>query len=384
MARRNNYGSIFQTLQQVSGETGVPLDVMRKFAGIESSFKPNAKTGSYKGLFQLSNAEFKRGGGKGNIYDPYQNASSFANVIKDKSNTFQKQFGRPPTGAELYLMHQQGEQGGKNHLTNPDQPAWKNMYATGEGRQKGIGWSKKAVWGNVPAGMKKQFGSVDNLSSRDFVNMWSQRYTREGRGGPWGQNTEVAGFDNTVPMPSPGGRKSQARLERNVADQPSELGTQTAQADTSTTLPNGLKFGGSPIDAETGKPYKPPSKFNMPAPTPDKPSDQNDRSIITPSQGRSRSTYGRSSDPSGGGADPSGGVPTPSGGGTSPVYGSASPSPMGSGRSWGDVFGQSAFTELYARPDQGAAVFNSLGARINAGLNNMPKPPPLFREIFGF
>lgn len=186
MASRSNNQSLFDMMRRVAAETGVSFDTMRRFAGIESSYNPGAKTGSYKGLFQLSNSEFKRGGGTGSIYNAEANTRAFANVIKEKSAKFEKQMGRPPTGPDLYMLHQQGEQGGVNHLRNPDAPAWKNMAATGEGRQKGERWAKKAIWGNVPTQMKKQFGSVENISSRDFTGMWSARFHREGSSGSWG------------------------------------------------------------------------------------------------------------------------------------------------------------------------------------------------------
>jgi hypothetical protein len=49
------------------------------------------------------------------------------------------------------------------------------MYQTGEGQQKGQGWAKRAIWGNVPDKDKKRFGSVDNITSKDFMNLWTSR-----------------------------------------------------------------------------------------------------------------------------------------------------------------------------------------------------------------
>ena len=60
-------------------------------------------------------------------------------------------------------------------MSNPDALAWQNMYSTGEGQSKGPGWAKKAIWGNIPDNMKAQFGNVDNVSSRDFMNLWSAK-----------------------------------------------------------------------------------------------------------------------------------------------------------------------------------------------------------------
>ena len=35
-----------------------------------------------------------------------------------------------------------------------------------------MGWSKLAIWGNVPDQDKARFGSVDNITSQDFMNLW--------------------------------------------------------------------------------------------------------------------------------------------------------------------------------------------------------------------
>jgi len=53
----------------------MPIDprTMRAIRQIESGGNPNATTGSYKGLYQLSDGEFRRYGGQGSIYDPAEN-----------------------------------------------------------------------------------------------------------------------------------------------------------------------------------------------------------------------------------------------------------------------------------------------------------------------
>ena len=47
----------------------MPIDprTMRAIRQIESGGNPNATTGSYKGLYQLSDGEFRRYGGQGSI-----------------------------------------------------------------------------------------------------------------------------------------------------------------------------------------------------------------------------------------------------------------------------------------------------------------------------
>jgi hypothetical protein len=148
---------------------------MRAIAQIESSGNPNERTGSYKGLYQLSDGEFRKYGGRGSIYDPQENARVAGLKLADESNQVAQKLGRPLTPAEQYLVHQQGVGGAYAHLMNPNQPAWMSMASTAEGRQKGEAWARRAIWENVPDDMKPRFGSVDNITSGQFSNMWANK-----------------------------------------------------------------------------------------------------------------------------------------------------------------------------------------------------------------
>jgi hypothetical protein len=156
---------------------GVAPQTAVAMAAIESRGNPNAvsPSGLHHGIFQLSDDEFAQGGGVGSRFDADQNIKAGIASIKAKSDTFAKEFGRAPTATEMYLMHQQGEAGARAHLANPDVPAWQNMLSTGEGKKKGEAWAKAAVWGNLPASAQQQFGSVENVTSRDFVGVWQQK-----------------------------------------------------------------------------------------------------------------------------------------------------------------------------------------------------------------
>lgn len=184
---------VFSILRNVSQQTGVPYNVFHTFGAIESTFNPRARTGSYKGLFQLSNSEFDKYGG-GKIYDPEDNARAFAGLVKNNASTFKSETGKDPNVFDLYMMHQQGTQGYLEHVANPDQPAWRSMYATGEGQQKGPGWAKKAIWGNLPSSAKRQFGSVDNVTSGDFLNAWKARVVK------LGSNDDIAAGGGSPPL----------------------------------------------------------------------------------------------------------------------------------------------------------------------------------------
>jgi len=173
-------------IAQAADEVGVDQGMLETFARIESGGDPGAVTGSYRGLFQLSKDEFAKHGGGGSIHDPVANARAAAIKLKAEMSTFEARYGREPTAAEIYLVHQQGEGGYDAHQRNPDRPAWQNMASTAEGRQKGEKWAKAAIWGNVPDDAKARYGSVDKMTSRDFMDLWAEKVDRIGGGGGTG------------------------------------------------------------------------------------------------------------------------------------------------------------------------------------------------------
>ena len=188
--------AIASAVNQVSAETGMPADQLAVTTSIESNGNPRASTGSYKGLTQLSDDEFaKYGPPGGNIFDPHDNLLAGARKMQADTADFQKQYGRPPTPTDMYLIHQQGPAGFAAHMANPNAPAWQNMYSTGEGRQKGVDWAKAAIWGNIPQADKARFGSVDNVTSADFMHLWDTKVTG---------NTGQPGTPSAPGTPPPG------------------------------------------------------------------------------------------------------------------------------------------------------------------------------------
>ena len=87
---------------------------------------------------------------------------------------------RDPTPLELYMSHQQGQEGVLMHLRNPNQAAWRSMCLTTEGRAKGTGWCRLAIWGNIPTSDKRRFGSVDNVRSKDLLAIYEAKITGRG------------------------------------------------------------------------------------------------------------------------------------------------------------------------------------------------------------
>lgn len=160
---------------------GVDPNLLRTFARIESGGRPTARTGSYRGLFQLSQPEFSKWGGTGNIYDPDANANAAAQKLANESQAFKMKFGRDPQPNDLYMIHQQGQGGYAAHTANPNAPAWQNMASTAEGRAKGPGWAKQAIWGNVPSDVRGRYpGGVDSLTSQQFLDLWAEKVARMG------------------------------------------------------------------------------------------------------------------------------------------------------------------------------------------------------------
>jgi hypothetical protein len=174
-------GTPVEEIKHATDALGIDFNFMKAVAKIESDFDPKQRTGSYIGLFQLSNYEFEKYG-SGTITSPRDNAIAAAYKFTTAAILFEIQTHKKPTLSDLYLIHQQGTQGAAEHVSHPDRVAWKSMCATDEGKQKGEKWCKRAIWQNTLPSIKQVWKSVENLTSGAFVQMWHQRvaqfYTR--------------------------------------------------------------------------------------------------------------------------------------------------------------------------------------------------------------
>jgi hypothetical protein len=170
-------GTPVEEIKQVANVFGLDFNFMRAVAKIESDFDPKQRTGSYIGLYQLSNAEFEKYG-SGDIRDARDNAVAAAYKFMTEAILFEISTHRKATLADLYLIHQQGVQGAAEHVSHPERLAWKSMCATDEGREKGERWCKRAIWGNTLPAIKHVWKTVDNVSSGAFVGMWQQRVSQ--------------------------------------------------------------------------------------------------------------------------------------------------------------------------------------------------------------
>lgn len=133
-------------IRQAASLYGLDLTLMMSIAKVESNFKPSARTGSYKGLFQLSDREFEKYGG-GSIWDARDNARAAGRMFLVQAEKFKWALGHYPDYAERYMVHQQGIQGAIEHYTHPARVAWQSMCATDEGFLKGEQWCRKAICG---------------------------------------------------------------------------------------------------------------------------------------------------------------------------------------------------------------------------------------------
>lgn len=218
-------GGIGSAVDAAAFEAGLDPRLARRIVQIESSGNPSATTGKYKGLFQLSDEGFAAHGGKGDIFDPGENIKAGIHSLKADFDAFKSKYGRDPTATELYLSHQQGQGGLDAQLSKPDAPAWQNMASTAEGRQKGQAWAKMAIWGNIPDQDKEKFGSVENVTGKQFVDLWRGKV--EGGGSSSGGKVRLASSDGTI---IPGATKPNDDASGDTAD--------ASSGDNAPVLPN--------------------------------------------------------------------------------------------------------------------------------------------------
>ncbi|WP_404560673.1 lysozyme family protein [Bradyrhizobium elkanii] len=157
-------GTPAEEIKRASDAFGLDFNFMMAVAKIESGFNPNQRTGSYIGLFQLSQYEFGKFG-FGQIRSPRDNAVAAAYKVITEGILFEWITHRKPDLSDLYLIHQQGWEGAAEHISQPARIAWKSMCATSEGKEKGGRWCKRAIWGNALPAFKRTWKSVDNVTS---------------------------------------------------------------------------------------------------------------------------------------------------------------------------------------------------------------------------
>ena len=198
----------YEFLDKIATDNGLNPRAFRRYVQLESSFNPVLRKGKYTGLLQLDPEDFAARGGK-NIEDAFENATIGAQKLRENADAFKKKYNRDPNDTELYLSHQQGMGGLDAHLAAPERPAWQSMLATREaadrakkgGIDKAEKWARDAIWGNVPDQIKERFGSVDNVTSGDFLKLWQGKV--EG-GGPQPQQQPQSSAGRGLRLNNPG------------------------------------------------------------------------------------------------------------------------------------------------------------------------------------
>lgn len=136
---------------------GLPSGYLARTMQIESGGDVNAKNpnSSAKGPFQFIDSTAKAYG----LNDPFdleQSTDAAARLARDNANILRNALGREPTGAELYLAHQQGAGGAKKLLVNADKPAVDVVGADA---------------------VRLNAGDSSMLAS-DFANLWLNKYNQ--------------------------------------------------------------------------------------------------------------------------------------------------------------------------------------------------------------
>lgn len=114
-------GTYAELFAQKERQYGLPQGYLARTAQIESSFDPNAKNpnSSAGGLFQFIDSTASQYGLR-NRFDPYEATDAAARLARDNAAHLRRVLGREPSGAELYLAHQQGAGGAEKLLKDPN------------------------------------------------------------------------------------------------------------------------------------------------------------------------------------------------------------------------------------------------------------------------
>jgi hypothetical protein len=139
-------------------QAGLPAGYLGTTAFIESRFNPNANNpeSSAGGPFQFINSTARQYGLR-NKYDWGQATDAATRLASDNASVLRRALGRNPTGAELYLAHQQGSAGAAKLLASPNARAVDIV-------------GRDAVRLN---------GGNANMTAQQFANLWLKKYDRE-------------------------------------------------------------------------------------------------------------------------------------------------------------------------------------------------------------
>lgn len=146
---------------------------MKAIASIESGMDPSSNANNehkYKGLYQIGPEEWKRFG-QGNIYNARDNAMAAARMWDAQRDQFRKKFGRNPTDAEQYMIHQQG-----------------------------MGFHTNGTMTNIAGNLPPSDRTPENMTHAGFEQYWGNQIAR--REAQFSKTTTPTVSDNASPAPS--------------------------------------------------------------------------------------------------------------------------------------------------------------------------------------
>lgn len=157
-------------LDKVAKENGLDPTVLYAMANIESGFDPKANNTNYGGLFAINKKEHA-----GKWQDPAYNAREAIKLYRHNEKVWKKRFGDDEySPGKAYLLHQQGSGGGTALYAarNTNKSAAEVLAPFYKSAAKKAGLTPEEY---VRKRVIKSNGADENISAKDFANMWINR-----------------------------------------------------------------------------------------------------------------------------------------------------------------------------------------------------------------
>jgi hypothetical protein len=133
---------------------------------IESTNNPKAVSpAGAKGLYQFM-PETAKQYGLDDPFDPVASRKAVEQLTQDNEKFYKKIFGKDPTDAERYLMHQQGAKGATTLLQGGNRNAVDVLTPVYKSKSK----AQKAI---------EQNGGNSKMSAKEFADLWLNKYNEK-------------------------------------------------------------------------------------------------------------------------------------------------------------------------------------------------------------
>lgn len=164
-----------QTMQDTDSKYSLPPGQMGRTARIESAFNPLAKNGNAEGLMQFEPGTAKQWRLKDPM-DPIASIDAAGQYAQASMKGITAAMGRPATGPEIYMAHQQGLGGALALIKNPDMNAVEALKTLPMYQKN----PAKAL-----AAITKNGGSASGTAG-DFLDLWANKFNTGKVPGPTG------------------------------------------------------------------------------------------------------------------------------------------------------------------------------------------------------